>query len=143
MALNLAEGHAGCGSGSGGSAILVWNAETGECLYTKSKNWELNTELRLVGFGPYSEDIQVTESSYWSLTEKRPYSYVATDWHLPNPRGEAWNEAPLLRNDVPFVKVVAPPGDWPKTSGSPTRQGHAPTKGPRSNNLIESMGGGA
>ena len=84
--------------------MLVWKVETGECLYTKSKNWELEKDLQIVGFDPYSGSIQVTESEYFDLVKKRPLPWVVSGWHLPNDNGQPQG------NNMPYVINAKQPG---------------------------------
>jgi WD40 repeat protein len=83
LALNLHAGLAG-----EGSAVIVWQTDTGEAVYVKSKNWDLKRSLRFVGFGPRSDCIHVTESTYYHLKERRELSFIMTGWHRHNPDGE-------------------------------------------------------
>lgn len=100
LALNLHSGQAGTGS-----AVVVWRTDTGEAVYVKSKNWDLKRELRFVGFGPRSDCIHVTESTFYLLTERREASYIATGWSRPNPDGEKNSTNGKLRAHLDKEKV--------------------------------------
>src|SRR5262249_35172501 len=104
LALNLNSGQPGTGT-----AIVVWQADTGEAVYVKSKNWELKREFRFVGFCPYSSSIHVAESTFWKLKEHKETPLIATDWGRPNRDGET--DPVVVR--VTVIPVNVPGVDWP------------------------------
>lgn len=100
LALNLNSGQAGTGS-----AIVVWQTDTGEAVYVKSKNWELKREFALVAFDPYCNSIHLTESDFWQLKERKETPLIAGDWVRPNRDGET--DPAAVR---PWVNPVEVPG---------------------------------
>ena len=79
LALNLDSYMAGWGT-----ALIVWRTDSGECVFTKSPNWELKKEFYIRGFGPKSRHLRYEETAYWDLENGRPVSWVMTDWRMGN-----------------------------------------------------------
>ena len=79
LALNLDSHVAGWGT-----ALIVWRTDSGECVFTKSPNWELKKEFYIRGFGPQSRHLRYEETAYWDLENGRPVSWVKTDWRMGN-----------------------------------------------------------
>lgn len=100
LALNLDSRVAGWGN-----ALVVWGTDSGECVFTKSPNWQRKKEFYIRGFGPSSRYLRYEETAYWDLEEGRPQAWVHTDWTLANPRPD-----PVRDKNARQLEAMKPQG---------------------------------
>ncbi len=89
-----------------GTALIVWRTDSGECVFTKSPNWELKKKFYIRGFGPGSRILRYEETAYWDLEEGRPRAWAMSDWRMgnvwPDPvRDHNAKEVEALKNREP------------------------------------------